>query len=319
MPRRVTTGSATSPRSDAVSAVAPKPVGKKKPARERGFEPGGHAPKLKLDTGAAKPAAVPQRNVFEVVAQRPDSVTAALAKLDALDGVEVKTLGEIDGLPVQLARLKGAPPPPGVEPKRVLLTGGVHGSEPAGTISAVELIEAIATNPKAFAGYEFTVVPLVNPEGFRDGTRHNDNDHTDLNREVVRDGSVPKEMQLLMPVLDEGPWALALDLHASGSTTASGKNGFFAIRTAGSDALLHATLGEFAKTYPVLDETTQRYTLVEPGVMESKNTGTVKGYLYEAGTKAAFTLEAPALRDLDVQVNGLVDLVQGFLKNLART
>jgi len=312
VPRRVSHGSVTSPRG-ADAAVAPKRVATPK---RRGFEPGGQKPRVALSSGTAKPDAVPQRSVFDVVPKRPDTVTKALEKLDRLDGVEVKTLGDIDGLPVQVAYLKGAPPPAGERVKRVLLTGGVHGSEPAGTLSAVELIEAIAKNPAAFAGYEFTVVPLVNPEGFRDGTRHNDNDRTDLNREVVRDGSVPKEMQLLMPVLDEGPYALALDLHASASTTAAGKNGFFAIRTAGSDALLHDTLSEFAKQYPVLDETTQRYTLVEPGVMESKNAGTVKGYLYEHGTKAAFTLEAPALRELDLQVNGLVDLVQGFLKHL---
>ena len=217
---------------------------------------------------------------------------------------------------MQVATVSGAPPSPGVAPKRVLLTGGVHGSEPAGCIAAVQLLELVAAHPEAFAGYEFTVVPLVNPEGFRDDTRQNENDHADLNRAVNPGDAVPKEIRLVLPVLDRGPWDLALDLHASGSTTTTGKNGFFAIRTTGSDELLHAVMSEFAQTHPVLDETTMRYDMVEPGVMQSHNDGTVKQYLYSHGTERSFTVEAPALGELGPQVNGLVDMVRGFLNHL---
>lgn len=312
VPRRV--GSPAIRSTSTTAAQAPKPKSIPKP---RGFERGGSKPRVDLDARPAKPSTNPQRNVFDVVPQQPQTVFEALKKLDAIPGVDVKTLGDIDGIPVQVVRLNGAPPPPGEEPKRVLITGGVHGSEPAGTMSAVELLELVAKSPELFPGFEFTVVPLVNPEGFRDGTRHNENDDTDLNREAAHDDHVPKEMQLLLPVLDEGPWKLALDLHASGSTTAAGKNGFFAIRTAGSDELLHGVMSEFKANYDVLDETTARYTMVEPGVMESKNMGTVKGYLFERGTEASFTLEAPARANMKVQVEGLVDLVRGFLAKLA--
>lgn len=314
MPRRVSTGNVQPPKAE-VAVAEPRPKSVPKPQRQQ-LEQGAGKPRVQLDAQPAKPEAVQQRSVFDVVPQAPDTVTKALAKLDGLPGVDVKTLGDIDGIPVQVVRLSGAPPPPGVEPRRVLITAGVHGSEPAGTMSSVELLELVAKNPAAFPGFEFTVVPLVNPEGFRDGTRHNENDGKDLNREAEHDHDVPKEMALVMPVLDEGPWALALDLHASGSTTTAGKNGFFAIRTGGNDALLHDVMSEFAQKHDVLDETTQRYTMVEPGVMESKNAGTVKGYLYAGGTPASFTLEAPARQGLPQQVNGLLELVQGFLKHL---
>lgn len=264
----------------------------------------------------ANGAPVQQRAVFEVVPRQPLTVIEALARLDQLEGVEVETLGDIDGIAVQCATVSGAPPPAGVEPRRVLITGGVHGSEPAGTLSAVSLLALVAEHPEQFPGLQFTVVPLVNPEGFRDGTRRNENDGVDLNREAVRDGSMPKEIQLVLPVLDRGPWSLALDLHASGSTTADGDNGFFAIRTEGNDTLLHDVLTEFKARWPVLDETTQRYEMVEPGVMESHNEGTLKGYLFAQGTSAAFTLEAPALSGVDAQVTGMLELVQGFLKRV---
>lgn len=316
MPRRVSTGPVTAPKGGGEVLASEAPKGPKPVPKPQQLEPARGRPRVQLDAQPVKPEAVKQQSVFDVVPRMPDTVTAALAKLDQLPGVDVKTLGDIDGIPVQVVRLNGAPPPPGVEPKRVLITAGVHGSEPAGTMSAVELLELVAKNPARFPGYEFTVVPLVNPEGFRDGTRHNENDGRDLNREAEHDHDVPKEMALVMPVLDEGPWALALDLHASGSTTTAGKNGFFAIRTGGSDALLHDVMSEFSKAHDVLDETTQRYTMVEPGVMESKNAGTVKGYLYAGGTPASFTLEAPARQALPEQVNGLLDLVQGFLKHL---
>ena len=308
MPRRIGARPVTVPKTDAPVAEAVKP--KRVPRARRPAAP------PKLDGGAAKPGAPVQRNVYEVKERKPETVDAALEKLDQLAGVEVQPLGDIDGHAISVVRLNGAPPPPGVEPRRVLLSGGVHGSEPAGAIAAVELIELIANHPELFPGYEFTVVPLVNPEGFRDGTRANENDGKDLNREAEHDHDVPMEMQLVLPVLDEGPWALALDLHASGSTTAAGKNGFFAIRTGGHGDLLHEVMSEFAKEHPVLDETTQKYTMVEARVMQSQNEGTVKGYLYKTGTTAAFTLEAPARLDMRTQVDGLIDLVQGFLSKL---
>lgn len=315
MPRRVGQGVVVAPKGGA--APVPPKVAAPKRRGGVGFEAGGGKQPVALDAGVAKPEATKQRAVFDVVPQHPETVTAALQQLRQLDGVKLETLGDIDGIPVQVATVSGAPPPAGVEPKRVLITGGVHGSEPAGCISAVQLLAMVAEHPEAFAGLQFTVVPLVNPEGFRDSTRQNENDHSDLNREVVRDGSVPKEIELLLPVLDRWPWSLALDLHASGSTTADGDNGFFAIRTEGNGELLHAVMSEFAQTHPVLDETTQRYDMVEPGVMQSHNTGTVKGYLFERGTRAAFTLEAPALKGVDSQVSGLLDLVQGFSRRVA--
>ena len=274
-----------------------------------------------LDAVPHAPAAVTQNEVFDIADQikprQPQTVVDALKKLDTLPGVTVESLGAIDRLPMQVATVKGRPALDGSEPKKILITGGVHGSEPAGTISAVSILQLVAEHPEKFPGLEFTFVPLVNPEGFRDGTRRNHTDDADLNREVVRDGTVPKEIELVLPVLDRGPWALALDLHASGSTTADGKNGFFAIRTEGNAELLHAVVTEFQQTnHPVLDETTERYTMIEPGVMESKNVGTMKQYLFDHGTPAAFTLEAPALNGLQSQVDGMVALVEGFLRRV---
>lgn len=74
---------------------------------------------------------------------------------------------------------------PSEEPKyEVLLTGGVHGDEPAGVEIMVQMIETLAENPQKYENIYFDIVPIVNPWGWSHDIRF-DQDGRDVNRDFA--------------------------------------------------------------------------------------------------------------------------------------
>ena len=67
---------------------------------------------------------------------------------------------------------------------RVLLTGGVHGDEPAGVEIMVQMIETLAENPQTYENIYFDIVPIVNPWGWSHDIRF-DRDGMDVNRDFA--------------------------------------------------------------------------------------------------------------------------------------
>ncbi len=94
-------------------------------------------------------------------------------------------------------------------PRRILISGGIHGDEPSG----VETICSFLENKlyKNFLdNWEFTLLPCINPSGFEVGTRNNQDD-IDLNR-MFREVTAPQEVNFVKTVLDQ-PYELDLELH----------------------------------------------------------------------------------------------------------
>jgi hypothetical protein len=94
-------------------------------------------------------------------------------------------------------------------PRRVLISGGIHGDEPAG----VETLCAFLENKlyKDFLDtWEFTLLPCINPSGFELGIRNNQDD-IDLNR-MFKEATTPQEVDFVKTVLDQ-PYDLDLELH----------------------------------------------------------------------------------------------------------
>ena len=94
-------------------------------------------------------------------------------------------------------------------PRRILISGGIHGDEPAG----VETLCAFLENQlyKSFLNdWEFTLLPCINPSGFEVGTRNNQDD-IDLNR-MFKEATVPQEVDFVKSVLEQ-PYDLDLELH----------------------------------------------------------------------------------------------------------
>lgn len=93
--------------------------------------------------------------------------------------------------------------------RRILISGGIHGDEPAG----VETICTFLENKlyKDFLeDWEFTLLPCINPTGYEMGTRNNQDD-VDLNR-MFKETNVPQEVEFVKSVLDQS-YDLDLELH----------------------------------------------------------------------------------------------------------
>jgi len=65
---------------------------------------------------------------------------------------------------------------------RVLLSGGIHGNEPAGVEIMVQMVEALAKNPQKYENTAFDIIPIVNPWGWSHDIRFN-RDGRDVNRD----------------------------------------------------------------------------------------------------------------------------------------
>lgn len=149
----------------------------------------------------------------------------------AASGVKVTTVAELaepQG-PYPLVRLDL----PGT--RRVLLTAGFHGEEPAGPLTLLEHLPEILAHASA-RGVGLTIYPCINPSGFEDGTRYNrsgERPNNDFLRYQVAGGAWkgelsphepfiawrmseggPKETQALRKDLSAQPdFLAALDLH----------------------------------------------------------------------------------------------------------
>lgn len=104
---------------------------------------------------------------------------------------------------------------------RILVTGGMHGNEPAGTEVVLALIERIARVPADYADFEIDLVPLVNPWGWVHDMRHN-GAGLDVNRTFLRGQS--QESALLKAWLAGRKYDLAIDHHEDGH-----HNAFYAL------------------------------------------------------------------------------------------
>lgn len=103
----------------------------------------------------------------------------------------METIGTVEGHPVHRIRA-GSP-----QGSRLLLTGGVHGDEPAGVEAVLRFVEE---DMDSWLGQvAFTAIPCVNPVGYVRGTREN-GAGADVNRSFESD-DVP-EAQLLKEALE---------------------------------------------------------------------------------------------------------------------
>jgi len=117
-----------------------------------------------------------------------------------------------DGVTEEIWRFQFTGPHAGHDPIRLGLFAGVHGDEPAGCAALVEFLVLLAAVPQRAAGYELWAYPVVNPTGYRRGTRETSAGR-DLNREFWRNSPEP-EVQYLEAELRQHRFDGIITLHA---------------------------------------------------------------------------------------------------------
>lgn len=89
----------------------------------------------------------------------------------------------------------------------LLITGGVHGSEPAGVFTIIKNLEWLSS----LSNINIILVPCVNPFGFEHNTRVNSNGE-DINRNFINESKC-LESNLVMNYLKKMKITHSLDLH----------------------------------------------------------------------------------------------------------
>jgi len=95
-------------------------------------------------------------------------------------------------------------------PKRALISAGIHGDEPSGFEAIYSFLES-GRYQAYLDEWEITILPCINPYGFEYNTREN-YDNKDLNR-LFKDHLPPKEVQLAQTTIKPSYFDLTLELH----------------------------------------------------------------------------------------------------------
>ena len=202
-------------------------------------------------------------------------------------------------------------------PRRILISGGIHGDEPAG----VETICAFLEDKlyKNFLNdWEFTILPCINPSGFEAGTRNNQDD-IDLNR-MFKEATVPQEVDFVKAILDQ-PYELDLELHEDGDSP-----GYYLYQkdqSANLSSLGRAILDRVESIHPLnLAEEIEGMPadrgllgrLSEPDEMEW---WPMALYAYTRGCSHVFTLETSPALPMDVRIKAHLLAIQTALQQMA--
>lgn len=93
-------------------------------------------------------------------------------------------------------------------PKNILITGGVHGDEPAGVEAVLQFLAR--DNTELLKQFTLVVIPCVNPYGYVHDTREN-SDGVDINRSFETEEV--SEVAIVKKALGQTQFSLAIDFH----------------------------------------------------------------------------------------------------------
>ena len=135
-------------------------------------------------------------------------LTRRIEALGLRPDTDVAVVDFVDELPIHRLVRKPATP----VARRLLLTSGVHGDEPAGIESLLRFLESVEAPP----GFELFAVPCANPAGYVRDTRENGRG-VDINRSFEAEDE--KEVRILKSLLAGESFDCHVDFHEDWEAT----------------------------------------------------------------------------------------------------
>jgi predicted deacylase len=178
---------------------------------------------------------------------------------------------------VVLARARAA--------RTACIFGGIHGNEPAGVNTALNLIEDLGRMPSLHARFNFVIVPLANPWGWMHDLRHN-GDNLDIARHFSNDLTV--ESQLIRQLLERHKCSVLIDLHEDRL-----RSEFYLLTYENPDANTVRTIGPRLQTtdMPLM---TNGVTHIRESDFSSTSRTTLALYARQHGVTQSWIVETPA-------------------------
>ncbi|MXY27689.1 M14 family metallocarboxypeptidase [Candidatus Poribacteria bacterium] len=128
-------------------------------------------------------------------------ITERLKRLD----VSMALLRTAHGYPIHQICLAS---PSAQAARQVLITGGMHGDEPAGVEAVLQFLER--DNTPLLKNFSFLVIPCINPYGYVHNTRETF-DGVDINRAFEAEDIA--EVAIVKQALGQTQFSLAIDFH----------------------------------------------------------------------------------------------------------
>ncbi len=162
-------------------------------------------------------------------------ITERLKRLD----VSIALLGTVHGYPIHQICLASSTR----MPRRVLITGGMHGDEPAGVEAVLQFLER--DNIPLLKNFSFLVIPCINPYGYVHNTRET-LDGVDINRAFEAEDIA--EVAIVKKALGQTQFSLAIDFHEDYEAT-----GFYLYEGKRDEKYIGPELAAAAKTIGPVD------------------------------------------------------------------
>ncbi|MGB0993642.1 MAG: M14 family metallopeptidase [Akkermansiaceae bacterium] len=225
------------------------------------------------------------------------------------EGFLGESMGEVEGfnMPAYVKKAEGRP--------RVYMSAGMHGDEPAGVVSLLELMQEGFFCDQV----EWRVCPVINPTGLAAGTRENFQG-VDVNRDYLNRNT--SEARAHIDWLERQPVpGMFISLHEDWEST-----GFYlyeiqkhACRSHAVEILKAAEGAIITEPSPLIDD----HKVREPGWIFHKPRADFPDewpeaiYMAERGTTVSYTLETPSSLPLSERVAchklAVARAVEGFL------
>ena len=160
---------------------------------------------------------------------------------ERLKNLEVPTelVGNVHGYPIHQIHLASSTN----MPQPVLITGGVHGDEPAGVEAVLQFLTR--ANTERLKEFSFLVIPCINPYGYVHNTRET-HGGVDINRAFETDDVA--EVALVKKILGQTQFSFAIDFHEDYDAT-----GFYLYEGTRDENYIGPELAETAKAIGPID------------------------------------------------------------------
>ena len=153
--------------------------------------------------------------------------------------VPIEQIGTVYNYPIHQIRLAS----PMLKSRQVLITGGMHGDEPAGVGAVLQFLAR--DNTELLKKFSFLIVPCINPYGYVHNTRETHNG-IDINRSFETDGVA--EVAIIKKALGETQFSFAIDFHEDYDAT-----GFYLYEGKRDEKYIGPELANVAKAIGPID------------------------------------------------------------------
>ncbi|WDT80664.1 MAG: M14 family metallocarboxypeptidase [Candidatus Manganitrophus sp.] len=174
-----------------------------------------------------------------------ETIERMLRSVKETKGIEAHLLGTVRANPHRYPFWMVSTPE-GRGKKKICLSGGIHGDEPAGVEAILAVIEMIRNRPALLGRFQFILFPCINPFGYEHHTREN-RSRIDLNRQYVRKRPAA-EIRFVKKVIDGKRFDLDVEFHEDIDTP-----GFYMYEVFRSpaQAVGRKIIRRVAKKYPI--------------------------------------------------------------------